>query len=214
MMRLHLLVAFFFCLAFETTLAQDKKLVQFSGIITTPDTSAFVPYVTITNKTTNKQPYIANYKGYFSFTADEGDTLVFSAVGYHSLSIVIPNGISQQRYTLMVKMKPTIITLPVVTIYPWASVEEFTREFLSMKTADDDLALAKKNLSRSSNSTSYTSVPRDEQEIQLATYQSYHTTLSNKNINQNYANPLLNPFAWKSFLEQIFQGDKNNRKNQ
>jgi hypothetical protein len=32
--------------------------------------------------------------------------------------------------------------------------------------------------------------------------------MMNRNFNQRYANPLLNPFAWGAFIQQIMQGDK------
>ncbi|TXI14384.1 MAG: hypothetical protein E6Q66_06680 [Pedobacter sp.] len=212
-MCIRLIIVSLFCLVYSFAQAQDKRLVQFSGIITTPDSNTFVPYVTITNKTAHNQAYIANYKGYFSFVANENDTLVFSAVGYQSILITIPPNLADQRYTLMVKMKQIVINLPAVRVYPWASTDEFKKEFMTMKVADDDLAIAKKNLTKKGLAPSYTSVPRDGQEITSASFQNYHNSLENKNINQNYANPLLNPFAWKSFLEQIFQGDRSNNKN-
>ncbi len=73
--------------------------------------------------------------------------------------------------------------------------------------------IAKKNLSRGNLSAPYTALPRDGMEMQGFNFKDSHTSLVNKNINQRDANPLFNPFAWKSFLEQIFQGDKNRGKN-
>ena len=57
------------------------------------------------------------------------------------------------------------------------------------------------------------SLPRDGQEIQSMNYQNMHFSMMNKNINPRGANPLLNPFAWAQFMQQIFKGDKERDKN-
>jgi hypothetical protein len=44
-------------------------------------------------------------------------------------------------------------------------------------------------------------------------YQNMHFSMMNKNINPRGANPLLNPFAWAQFMQQIFKGDKERDKN-
>jgi hypothetical protein len=36
-------------------------------------------------------------------------------------------------------------------------------------------------------------------------------TMNNKVINQRYANPLLNPFAWGSLIQQITKGSQSRK---
>ncbi len=185
------------------------KLVQFSGIIINRDSNIVVPYVTITNETVDKKSaYVANYKGYFSFVAHEGDTLSFSAVGFGKQSLTIPKNLPDDKYTVLVKMRQEIVSLPMVRVYPWASEDEFKKEFLTMKIADDDLAIAKKNVSNSSIVSLAQTLPRDGQELQSMNFRNSHINMINRNFNQRYANPLLNPFAWGAFIQQIMQGDK------
>ncbi|MFA6945433.1 MAG: hypothetical protein WC220_05975, partial [Pedobacter sp.] len=74
---------------------RERKIVQFSGIIVNRDSNTVVPYVTITNVTGKDQYYSANYKGYFSFVAHEGDTLAFTAVGYRPGALIIPTNLSE-----------------------------------------------------------------------------------------------------------------------
>jgi hypothetical protein len=189
----------------------DNKLVQFSGVIINADSNTVVPYVTIINKTREKA-LSANYKGYFSFVAHEGDTLLFTAVGYKREGIVIPSNIPDHRHTIMLKMKQEIINLPTVHVFPWASMDDFKREFLTMKFADDDLAIAYKNVSRESLAALASELPRDGQEMQNLNFQNNHTRLVNKNMNQRMSNPLLSPFAWGALIQQIMQGDKSRDK--
>ncbi len=187
----------------------QKKVVQFSGVILNLDSNTVVPYVTITNKTDRGRLYSANYKGYFSFVAHEGDTLLFTAVGYRREGIVIPDDLTDDKYTVMMKMKQDIINLPMVQVYPWASTDEFKKEFLTMKVADDDLEIAKKNISKESLTEMAAMLPRDGGEMQSYNFQNNHNRLVNKNINQRLANPLLNPFAWGALIQQIVSGDRS-----
>ena len=190
----------------------DKNLVQFSGIIINTDSNTVVPYVNITNRTVRNQIYAANYKGYFSFVAHEGDTLTFTAVGYSREAVVIPRGVIEKKFTIMVRMKQEVLNLPTVRVFPWASLDDFKREFLTMKFADDDLAIAKKNVSRESLAALASELPRDGQEMQSFNFQNNHTRLINRNMNQRMANPLLSPFAWGALIQQIIQGDQSRKK--
>jgi hypothetical protein len=187
----------------------QHRLVQFSGIIYHADSAKrVVPYVTILNKSRN-QTFPGSYQGYFSFVAHERDTIVFSAVGYGTEAVVIPSDLPEMKYSIALKMKPQSITLPAVQIYPWATVDEFTRAFLSLKLADDNLLVAKKNLSNASIMAMAQSLPRDAQEQSQINFSNNHYALSNKNFNQRASNPLLNPFAWAAFIQQIAEGDKS-----
>lgn len=188
---------------------KDKKLVQFSGVIMNRDSNTVVPYVTITNVNGRDQYFSANYKGYFSFVAHEGDTLLFTAVGYRKEGVVIPVGLPDNKYTILMKMKQEVINLPGVRVYPWASTDEFKKEFMTMKFADDDLEIAKKNVSRESLASMIATLPRDGGEMQSFNFQNNHSRLVNRNVNQRLANPLLNPFAWGALIQQIMQGDKS-----
>jgi hypothetical protein len=208
MKYVFILIFLFFTMGvFAQQTPAGKKLVQFSGIITDQDSSFVVPYVTITNKSNEDQRYGANYKGYFSFVAHPGDTLVYNAIGYTDKVVIIPPVVDETKYTSMVKMKSEIVYLPAVRIYPWATVEEFTKDFLAMKVADDDVEIARKNLSRSSINGMVQYLPRDGNEIASTNFRMDQERELNKNLVQS--NPLLNPFAWGKLMQQIFNGDKS-----
>ncbi|WP_026897455.1 carboxypeptidase-like regulatory domain-containing protein [Daejeonella oryzae] len=191
----------------------DKRLIQFSGVVINPDSNSVVPYVTVTNVSSRNQVFSANYKGYFSFVVHEGDTLVFSAIGYKREGILVPINLPDNKFTVMMKLKQEAINLPAVQVYPWASTDEFKKQFLTMKFADDDLEIAKKNVSRENLSALSANLPRDGQEMQSYNFQNNHSNLVNKNMNQRMANPLLNPFAWGALIQQIMQGDKSRSKD-
>ena len=180
---------------------------QLSGIITDADSNIVVPYVTITNLSNKNQKYAANYQGYYSFIVNPGDTIVYSAVGFTSKTLVLPTEIAEHKYTAMVKLKSEIVYLQTVRVYPWATVEEFTKDFLTMKVADDDMAIAKKNLSPKALRGALLTLPRDAQEISNSNYRYNFDRMVNVNMRQT--NPFLNPFAWANLIQSITNGDKS-----
>lgn len=205
-------IAFFLLISIAAFAQQkpEKPLVQFSGIIQNADSvKSIVPNVTITNLTYHNQANAANYKGYFSFVAHEQDTLRFTSIGFAAQTVVIPAGVKNSSYTIMVQLKPQVVNLPVFKVFPWATTEEFRKDFLSMKLADDDLAQAYKNLSRSALNASNSSVARDPDEMRSADVRDMHNNMMNQH--SLIPNPLLNPIAWGSLIKQISEGDKSRK---
>jgi hypothetical protein len=188
--------------------SQEKGLVQFSGVVYNADsTSVIVPYVTITNLSNKNQVYASNYKGYFSFVVHEQDSLRFSSVGFASQTVVVPARLSSKSYTMQVLLKPQTINLPAFRVFPWATSDEFRKDFLSMKVADDDLEIARKNLSPKSIASLINTLPRNAQEIQNANALNMHNQIMNSH--SLTPNPLLNPIAWGTLIKQITAGDKS-----
>ena len=200
----------YFLLIAITTFAQkqEKPLVQFSGIVHNADSAKIiVPYVNITNSATGKTINSSNYEGYFSFVAHEQDTLVFTCVGYAPTKVVIPANVANKSFTIPVMIKPTILNLPVVRVFPWATTDEFRKDFLVLKIADDDLAIARKNVNHATIFALISTLARDGQEIGDGNYQGLNSSIMNQH--SITPNPLLNPLAWGSFINQISQGDKS-----
>jgi hypothetical protein len=192
--------------------SNDRPVVQFTGIVhNTDSTKITIPYVTITNTSNKNTVNVSNYKGYFSFVAHERDTLRFTCVGYGQVVVVIPAKLPNNSFTTEVAMKAQIINLPTFHVFPWATTDEFKKDFLAIKLADDDLEIARKNISKATLSALYNTLPRDAQEIQSANAQSMHTTILNSH--SLTPNPLLNPLAWGSLIKSISDGDKSNSHN-
>ncbi|OOQ61368.1 hypothetical protein [Mucilaginibacter pedocola] len=185
---------------------KEKPLVQFSGVIYNADSlNTVVPYVSVSNKSNRNSTIIAAYNGYFSFVAHEQDTISFTAVGFAPLTVVIPANLPTRSYTTQIKIKPQIINLPVFKVFPWATTDEFRRDFITAKIADDDLEIARKNISRATLAALSTTLPRDGQEIQAANAGQMHTNIVNSH---SITNPLLNPLAWGSLIKSITDGEK------
>jgi hypothetical protein len=198
-----------------TALAQqraDRQLVQFTGITFNADSDRVaVPYVTITNLSNKNSVFVANYKGYFSFVVHEQDTLRFTAVGFAPQELVIPANLEKKSHTVQVFMKSQVINLPAFHMFPWATTDEFKKDFLTMKVADDDLENARKNLSRGSMAAAMATLPRDANEIQSAVGRDMHNRVVNSH--SLIPNPLLNPLAWGTLIKQITEGGKSRSNN-
>lgn len=186
---------------------REMPIVQFTGVVYNADsTHVIVPYVTITNNTQHNTANVANYNGYFSFVAHERDTLTFTSVGYAPVKVVIPANVANKSYTAKVMIKPQINNLPTVHLFPWATTDEFRKDFVSAKLADDDLEIARKNISRSVMFASQNTLARDGHEIQSANANTFHSNIVNSH---SITNPLLNPLAWGSLIKSITDGDKS-----
>jgi len=199
----------FITLISVSAFAQQKKerpLIQFSGVVLNGDSSV-VPYVSITDLSDPKQSNLANYKGYFSFVVHEQDTILFTSIGYASTRLVIPSNLTDKSYTLQVKLMGQSIHLPMVHIFPWATTDEFHKEFLAMKIADDDLEIARKNLSGKSIAALERSLPLNAQDHQTLNFQDMHNSIVNQH--SLMPNPLLNPFAWGALIKEIAAGNKS-----
>ncbi|MEX8546850.1 MAG: hypothetical protein V5804_04535 [Mucilaginibacter sp.] len=203
-----LLLAFGLLISFSAFAQKaERPLVQFSGIIINADSNTVVPYTNLTNLSYKKQVVSSNYEGYFSFVAHEKDSIRVSSVGYLSQIIVIPENIQNKSFVLKIKLKAEAINLPMVRVFPWASTDEFKRDFLAKKFADDDLALAEKNLNRGSVIAMARTLPHDGQTNQIMNLQSMHDNLVH--TGSGPTNPLLNPIAWGSLIRSIIRGDKS-----
>ncbi len=185
----------------------ERPLLQFSGLIINADSNTVVPYTNLTNISYKKQVVSSNYEGYFSFVVHEKDSIRVSSVGYLAQTIVIPENVVSKSYVLKIRLKPEAINLPQVRVFPWASTDEFRRDFIAVKFADDDLAIAAKNLSKTSILAMARTLPHDGQTNQITNLQTMHDNLVH--TGSGPTNPLLNPIAWGSLIRQIIRGDKS-----
>ncbi|KKO93317.1 MULTISPECIES: carboxypeptidase regulatory-like domain-containing protein [Sphingobacterium] len=190
--------------------AQERKIIQYSGIVTTVGSGLPVGYATVTNLSFRNEAFAANNEGYFSFVAHVGDTIRFTSVGFDPLVVTIPE-VPGDKYTANVIMQNLVTELPMVTPYPWASIEEFNIAFMNLDVSEDNIVRVRRSLSYESLSAMAAVIPRDGNEMRSINNAQSFNTMNNKVINQRYANPLLNPFAWGSLIQQITKGSQSRK---
>jgi hypothetical protein len=185
--------------------AQGKKLelIQFSGVVVSIDSLEQLPYTGVFDKSTRRGT-VADYYGYFSFVVKPGDTIVFNHFGYKPSTYVVPDTLSESRYSLIHAMTPDTISIPDVTIYPWPSREQFASAFLEMDPYDDALRRAQRQLSGESLATLAQQIPNDPSlayswQVQQAQNQVYTR-------GQAQTSGLLNPLQWAQFIDAWKKG--------
>src|SRR5690606_7243579 len=209
--RLYLVFTWIFLLSWSTMSAQEKKIIQFSGSISSVGSELPVPFVTVTNTSYNNQVHAANNEGFFSFVAHVGDTIKFTSVGFEPTEFVIPETISD-KFTAKINMKSLVIELPAIMPFPWARIEEFNMAFMSLDVSDDNISRIRSSLSPEALAALSQVVPRSAGETQTFTAMPRHINMSNNTTNQRFAHPLFRPFAWGSFINSIVKGDYSRKR--
>ena len=142
---------FFLLLIFTSAIslnsnAQDKKLVQFSGIVIHADSLEPLPFVNIINVSRNYRGTYTDMRGFFSLVVSVGDTVQISCLGYKKQELIIPENLQGNTLSAIFKLKMDAIDLPMVYIFPFATIEQFKQAFIKLRLPDDDLMIAKRNL--------------------------------------------------------------------
>jgi len=187
----------------------NSKVIQFSGYILTPDTLMGIPFVTIHINNTSRGT-ISNQEGFFSFAANEGDTVNFSSIGFQASEYYIPTNLQTNKYSIVKLMAADTFYIDTVTIYPWPTKEMFKQAFLSLEIEETDVDRALKNLEREYLKEMGESMAMDSKEN--ANY--YLRSEAKKYYYAGQAPPqnIFNVFAWAQFIEAWKRGDFKRRK--
>ncbi|MFZ4399053.1 MAG: carboxypeptidase-like regulatory domain-containing protein [Bacteroidales bacterium] len=182
----------------------EKTPIQFSGVVVTSDSLKPVSFTNISIKNSYRGS-TADFNGFFSFVALEGDEIVFSAIGYKKAYFRIPDTLTKNRYSLIQALTNDTIMLAETVIRPWPSREQFKQAFISLKVPSDDYDIAMKNLALEDLKIMIRSYKMDGS----LNYKNYIEQQTNKlyYAGQLPPNNLLNPFAWAQFIKAWENGD-------
>jgi len=194
--------------------AQGKpKVVQFSGIVASGDSLYGVPGVTILVPKAGRGT-ITNDYGYFSMPLLAGDSVVIRAIGYKHLTVVIPRNYNKQSYSVVLELKEDATVLPEVRVFPYPTERDFKQAFLKMKTPERELTGPERSLSPEVVTAMFRNLPMTSTQTFRNTMDMQQLDRDRKNgiaPNPRTNNPLLNPFGWLKFIEQIKNGDLKNK---
>jgi len=181
-----------------------EKVIQLSGIIIhNADSLHPIPYVNIGVKGTSRGT-ASNYEGFFSLPVYQSDTIQFSAIGYDRATLILPEKMESNRYSIIQTMNSDTIRLPESIIYPWPNIDEFKQAFLELDIPDDQQTIARKNLEHQKLREIAKTLPLDGVE---ATQQYLREESKKYTYMGQYApNHLLNPFAWIQFFKALKEG--------
>jgi hypothetical protein len=213
---LILVIMAVFCLLGNRAQAQQTStniyrdsVVQLYGVIMTSDSLKAIPFASvIVNK--KGRGTITNNDGVFSIAVIKGENITFSCVGFKDRTIVIPRNLEGNQYSVIQLMINDTHFLPATILKPRPTRAQFERDFVNARVDDDLYETAKKNTSETQKKIILASLPRDGKEAVGA-------SLNNQASKYYYSGQLppmniLNPAAWKSFINSWKRGDYKSKK--
>jgi len=175
-----------------------SQLIQLSGMIISNSDLDPLPYTTVYDKTLGRG-VMADYHGYFSMVTVPGDTLYFSFYGHQTSTYIVPDSLTDNRYSIIHMMLKDTINLPEMTIYPWPSREDFARYFVEVSPTDDALRRAQRELSGESLAFVAARIKTDASLSHKFAQNQLYTQLYNKGTIPTF--DFLNPGAWIQFFQ-------------
>jgi hypothetical protein len=180
-----------------------RKIIQFSGLIVSGDSAFGTPgvYVFVPKE---GRGTISNAIGYFSMAALTGDSIVIKSIGYKEKFFVIPYTF-EDKISVIIEIMEDTLYMPIVEITPWPTERLFKEAFLALKLPEQDLKNMNHNLNDQVLKRMMYNLGADAS--MNSRYYLQQQTLS---VNNKYFSPtlsLLNPFAWKNFIDGVKRGD-------
>lgn len=188
----------------QTVQAQQKRVIQLSGVVLGEDSVSGVPgvhvYVPKAGRGTT-----TNGVGFFSMPVLTGDEIVISSVGYQKQYFTVPDN-SPEFQTIIVTMVEESIQLPEVVVVPFPTEEVFKEAVLALNVPMDDQTIDKKNLNHELLALMLKTTPMDGYQNQRYYLNQWASSTSDKF--QPVANPFLNPFNWVKFFNSLKKNKK------
>jgi hypothetical protein len=195
-----------FLLFGSTALAQtdeesSRKVLQFTGVVFASDSATVIPgvhvYVPKGGRGTTSNPY-----GFFSMPVLEGDSIVFSAVSFERSYYIVPDHEEDHSLKLLMYLSEDTTYLREVEIFPYPSEATFKAAVLAAELPDQrEVDEINRWLSSDVMSEMYEDMPYTP-----SMNARYFMQQQQAHQNRRYgaqANPLLNPFAWASFIRSL-----------
>jgi hypothetical protein len=203
-----------FCLFSQNSFAQQvttstpniyrDSVVQLFGVVMTADSLKAIPFASIVvNK--KGRGTITNNDGVFSIAVNKGEKITFTCIGFKDRIISIPTNLEGNQYSVIQLMVNDTNFLPATILKPRPTRAQFERDFVNAKVDDDLYETARKNTNEAQKRIILASLPRDGKEAVGA-------SLTNQAARYYYSGQLppmniLNPVAWKSFINSWKRGD-------
>jgi hypothetical protein len=184
----------------DDTDREERDVIQLSGVVVVKDSTMGIPGVHV-YVPKNRRGTSANQFGYFSFPVLEGDSIIFSAVGFRKKHLIVPD-LEEDKLTVIIPLYEDTTFLEEVEILPYPTEELFKEAILAMQLPNQgDLDNMSRNLDPAILAEMYRNMPMDG-----SMNHRYFTQMQSQYWNDNASfrpNPLLNPFAWGEFFRSL-----------
>ena len=204
---MRLLYAFF--VLFSTSLAllaqspesnRSDGRIQLSGRVLdgSSDQWAAIPGANIYLPGTKRGTY-SDSTGFFSILVHRGETVRFSAVGFESAILILPDSLSGGRHSIVQLLSQETVNLATAVIYPWLSREHFKLEFLEMDVSNKLALSAQANLTEERLARASKALPPDGNEA--TDFHFRQQAQRNYYGNQIPPATIFSPIEWRQFLK-------------
>lgn len=182
----------------------EKQIVQFSGFVMSSDSMVGIPFAHIGCKGTTRAG-TARVDGFFSYAVAEGDTLIFTSIGYSPYTYIVPNGNADNKISTIISMNKHDYVMRDVMIYPWGDRANFNYAFIHTKIPKTLQEIGEANTDRQLLAAIGQYMPTDggESTQRYMQYQAVQASYYNQQAPQN----IFNPLAWAEFIKAIKNGD-------
>ncbi len=181
-----------------------NAIIRLNGLIVTGEEQYGIPganvYIPKAGRGTSTNPY-----GFFNILCRQGDSVVFSSLGYKKQYFIVPET-SEANISLVVNIKEDTTFLPEVEILPYPTEQIFKEAFLALELPPDKNAEnMKKNLNEKTLARMFYYSQMDGSENFKHYVNQQHIVGQQRFFQQSFS--LLNPFAWARFIQSAKQGD-------
>lgn len=187
----------------NTVHAQQKRVIQLSGVVLGEDSVSGVPgvhvYVPKAGRGTT-----TNGVGFFSMPVLTGDEIVISSVGYKKQTFTVPEN-SPEYQTIIVTLVEDFVELPTVQVMDLATEEVFKQAVLALNVPMNE-SIDKKNLNQELLALMLKTTPMDGYQNQRYYLNQWASSTGDKF--QPITNPFLNPFNWVKFFNSLKKDKK------
>lgn len=196
--KLVFTILMLFAVTAQAQRTSDDDLIQFSGVVVTGDSLEAVPFVNVIIAESHRGT-MSDVNGYFSFVAQKGDSITFSAVGFRRQGIILPDTLTENKYSMIQMLHPDTIELAETVIYPWPTRAQFREAFLALDLPETDAERALRNLAQADMIQRREAMPADGSENFKYQMQNYQ----NRIYYAGQAPPMniFNPIAWSKFIQ-------------
>lgn len=200
----YIIVTFFTYQANAQFEKARDSVVQLFGVVMTADSLEGIPAVSITVKG-SRRGTVSNRDGVFSIAVLKGDEIEFSHVSYKTKITKVPRDLDGNQYSIVQLMVQDTTYLPVAIIRPRPTKEQFARDFVNVKVAEDEMEILRKANTREMQASVMRRTPFDGREM------------TNRQLDQVYQRAryqgqlppmnIFNPAAWAEFINSWKRGD-------
>lgn len=120
----------------QHTLPVDKRVIQFSGMVYASDSLTALEGVAVYVPGSTRGTHTRK-SGYFSMPVLAGDTVVFGALGYEKLYLIVPSETTENYLARKIVLERKENKLPTVDVMPWATEYDLRLAVLRTKLPEE-----------------------------------------------------------------------------